>query len=72
MKNRNKYLHFPVTIWSRDCDVPDHRVFDVDYQLVKNCDLCCVYPELCPVEVVRAVFHNMWMDLPGDTVIEDF
>lgn len=59
----NYYSYFTVPIWSRDCEIPEHRVFDVDYQLVKNCDFCTIYREKMPIQVVKALLHELWMGL---------
>ncbi len=71
MRSRSKYVHFQVSVWSRDCEVPGHQVFDVDYQLVKNCDLCTIYHEHIPIDIVKEVLHDIWMGIPDDVAFEE-
>lgn len=65
MKKLSHHEHFSVSVWSRDCEVPEHRVFDVDYRLVKCCDLCHIYREMMPIDFIREVLHEIWMGLDG-------
>jgi hypothetical protein len=63
MKKLKHHDYFTVPVWSRDCEIPEHRVFDVDYRLVKCCDLCEVYRESFPMDFVREHLHPLWMDI---------
>jgi len=63
MRNRSYHKHFAVPVWSRDCEVPDHRVFDVDYQVSKACDICVVYKEMMPLDYVKKVLYDIWMGI---------
>jgi len=65
MRKFSRTNHFPVPVWSRDCDVPEHRIYDVPYQIIKNCANCSIYKELQPASFIKKLgYYWDWMDLP--------
>jgi hypothetical protein len=72
MKKRSYHDYFTVPVWSRDCEVPDHRIFDVDYRISKACGLCEIYKEMASIGLVKDVLYPIWMDLPMEVSFGDY